>query len=170
MNCFAVKAGDIGARTNTALFHVVEKFAIDGGMRLEDAVIGLGESVLGVFANGDAEYELQKEALRPNGMPGLDHVYQGNTEKGLWKKPITTAKADRGALADTRSFRGDIAPRVFYRLIRDAVWLSGRRHHDDGGYSAGELADAIASILLDGFAAAAPELDGSQPGAANAVM
>jgi len=67
------------------------------------------------------------------------------------------------------SFRGDIAPRVFYRLIRDAVWLSGRRHHDDGGYSPGELADAIASILLDGFAAA-PELDGSQPGAANAVM
>ena len=26
------------------------------------------------------------------------------------------------------SFRSDIAPRVFYRLIRDAVWLSGRWH------------------------------------------
>jgi hypothetical protein len=35
------------------------------------------------------------------------------------------------------SFRDDIAPRVFHRLIRNAVWLSGRGRHPDAGYSTG---------------------------------
>ena len=51
------------------------------------------------------------------------------------------------------SFRDDIAPRVFHRLIRDAVWLSGRGHRSGGGYTTGQLADAITSIFLDGFSA-----------------
>jgi AcrR family transcriptional regulator len=51
------------------------------------------------------------------------------------------------------AFRDDIAPRLFHRLIRDAVWLSGRGQHPDAGYSTGQLADAITSIFLDGFAA-----------------
>jgi AcrR family transcriptional regulator len=51
------------------------------------------------------------------------------------------------------AFRDDIAPRVFHRLIRDAVWLSGRGQHPDAGYSTDQLADAITSIFLDGFAA-----------------
>jgi AcrR family transcriptional regulator len=54
------------------------------------------------------------------------------------------------------AFRDDIAPRVFHRLIRDAVWLSGRGQHPDAGYSAEQLADAITSIFLDGFAARSP--------------
>jgi TetR/AcrR family transcriptional regulator, cholesterol catabolism regulator len=57
------------------------------------------------------------------------------------------------------SFRADIAPRVFHRLIRDAVWLSGRGQHGPSASSASsassteELADAITTIFLDGFAA-----------------
>jgi AcrR family transcriptional regulator len=51
------------------------------------------------------------------------------------------------------SFRDDIAPRVFYRLIRDAVWLSGRGHRGVGGYSTEHLAEVITSIFLDGFSA-----------------
>jgi TetR/AcrR family transcriptional regulator, cholesterol catabolism regulator len=51
------------------------------------------------------------------------------------------------------AFRDDIAPRVFHRLIRDAVWLSGRGQHPDAGYSTDQLADAITSIFLDGFSA-----------------
>jgi TetR/AcrR family transcriptional regulator, cholesterol catabolism regulator len=51
------------------------------------------------------------------------------------------------------SFRDDIAPRVFHRLIRDAVWLSGRGHRGDGRITTGQLADAITSIFLDGFSA-----------------
>ena len=37
------------------------------------------------------------------------------------------------------SFRADIAPRVFYRLIRDAVWLSVRWHHPAGDYPTSQL-------------------------------
>jgi AcrR family transcriptional regulator len=58
---------------------------------------------------------------------------------------------ERGVADGT--FRDDIAPRVFHRLIRDAVWLSGRGQHSDGGYSTEQLAEAITSIFLDGFSA-----------------
>lgn len=49
------------------------------------------------------------------------------------------------------SFRADVAPRVFYRLIRDAVWLSVRWHHPGGDYSTAQLAEDITAIFLDGF-------------------
>ena len=51
------------------------------------------------------------------------------------------------------SFRADIAPRVFYRLIRDAVWLSVRWHHPAGEYPTSQLADDITAVFLDGFSA-----------------
>jgi AcrR family transcriptional regulator len=51
------------------------------------------------------------------------------------------------------SFRADIAPRVFYRLIRDAVWLSVRWHHPGGEYPTSQLAEDITAVFLDGFAA-----------------
>ncbi len=60
------------------------------------------------------------------------------------------------------SFRSDISPRVFHRLIRDAVWLSGRGQHPDAGYSTERLADAITSIFLDGFSAR-PRAGGAAP-------
>jgi AcrR family transcriptional regulator len=50
------------------------------------------------------------------------------------------------------AFRSDVSPRVFHRLVRDAVWLSGRWHHGEGD-SAEQLADEITTIFLDGFAA-----------------
>jgi AcrR family transcriptional regulator len=52
------------------------------------------------------------------------------------------------------SFRRDIPPRVFYRLIRDAVWLSIRWHHPTSGYPTAQLAEDITSIFLHGFSAA----------------
>jgi AcrR family transcriptional regulator len=58
---------------------------------------------------------------------------------------------ERGVADGT--FRNDISPRIFHRLIRDAVWLSGRGQHPDAGYSTERLADAITSIFLQGFAA-----------------
>jgi TetR/AcrR family transcriptional regulator, cholesterol catabolism regulator len=61
-----------------------------------------------------------------------------------WLKVIEQGVAD-GA------FRDDIDPRVFYRLIRDAVWLSVRWHNRG---PAKKLAKDITSVFLDGFAAA----------------
>ena len=49
-------------------------------------------------------------------------------------------------------FRSDIDPRLFHRLIRDAVWLSGRGHRGYGEYGTEQLADAICSVFLEGYA------------------
>jgi hypothetical protein len=51
------------------------------------------------------------------------------------------------------SFRSDVSPRVFHRLVRDAVWLSGRYHRAADERATGQLADDITAIFLDGFAA-----------------
>jgi TetR/AcrR family transcriptional regulator, cholesterol catabolism regulator len=50
-------------------------------------------------------------------------------------------------------FRSDIEPRVFYRLIRDALWLSVRWHRPDGDYPTTTLAEDVTSIFLDGYTA-----------------
>jgi hypothetical protein len=44
---------------------------------------------------------------------------------------------------------------VFYRLIRDAVWLSIRWHRPDGPYSTQQLAEDVTALFLHGFAAPA---------------
>jgi TetR/AcrR family transcriptional regulator, cholesterol catabolism regulator len=51
------------------------------------------------------------------------------------------------------SFRDDVPAWVFYRLIRDALWLSVRWHRPDGPYSTSQLAEDVTSLFLDGFAA-----------------
>lgn len=51
------------------------------------------------------------------------------------------------------SFRDDIEPRVFHRLIRDAVWLSVRWHRPNGAYPTAQLAEDVTAIFLHGFSA-----------------
>ena len=48
-------------------------------------------------------------------------------------------------------FRDDIPAWVFYRLIRDAVWLSIRWHRPDGRYSTRQLAEDMTSLFLTGY-------------------
>ncbi|HUA94760.1 MAG TPA: hypothetical protein VMB82_04455, partial [Acidimicrobiales bacterium] len=47
-------------------------------------------------------------------------------------------------------FRDDVDPAVFYRLLRDAVWLSVRWWRPD---SVDRLADDAATIFLTGYTA-----------------
>jgi TetR/AcrR family transcriptional regulator, cholesterol catabolism regulator len=49
------------------------------------------------------------------------------------------------------TFRPDIAPRMFYRLLRDAVWLSVRWHHPNGNYPTEQLAEDVTTIFLHGY-------------------
>ncbi len=60
-----------------------------------------------------------------------------------WLRVIEKGVAD-GA------FRDDIDPRSFYRLIRDAVWLSVRWHNPG---RRDRLAEQITTVFLHGFAA-----------------
>jgi TetR/AcrR family transcriptional regulator, cholesterol catabolism regulator len=49
-------------------------------------------------------------------------------------------------------FRDDIAPQVFYRFIRDAVWLSVRWFTPTRSYPMAKLARECTAVFLDGFA------------------
>jgi AcrR family transcriptional regulator len=92
-----------------------------------------------------AIYQNELQYLRET--PRFKEVQAASAEvQRVWLEVIQRGVADG-------SFRDDIAPRVFYRLIRDAVWLSGRGQRGDGGDSVERLADAITSIFLDGFSA-----------------
>jgi len=53
----------------------------------------------------------------------------------------------------TGDFRHDVDPRVFYRLMRDAVWLSVRWYRPRGAYPVARFADDAADIFLHGFSA-----------------
>jgi TetR/AcrR family transcriptional regulator, cholesterol catabolism regulator len=84
-------------------------------------------------------------------MPGFDQVQTAAADiQQTWLRVIEAGVTDG-------SFRDDIPPRVFYRLIRDAVWLSIRWHRPDGPYTTTQLANDITSIFLDGFAARASD-------------
>ncbi|RIJ71337.1 TetR/AcrR family transcriptional regulator [Nakamurella silvestris] len=51
----------------------------------------------------------------------------------------------------TGVFRDDIPPRVLYRLIRDALWLSVRWFKPTHQYSMKKFADDLVSTFLDGI-------------------
>jgi len=89
----------------------------------------------------------QNEAQYLREMPGFGNIQSAAAEiQQAWLQVIAAGVADG-------SFRNDIPPRVFYRLIRDAVWLSVRWHRPDGPYSTGQLAEDVTSLYLHGFAA-----------------
>lgn len=50
------------------------------------------------------------------------------------------------------AFRSDLEPRVFYRLIRDALSMSVRWFRPTRDYSFAQLAEDCASLFLDGLA------------------
>jgi AcrR family transcriptional regulator len=51
-------------------------------------------------------------------------------------------------------FRSDLDPRIVYRLMRDAVWLSVRWFKPSRAYPVAKLAEDCTSLLLDGLARA----------------
>jgi len=91
-----------------------------------------------------AIYQNESQYLRE--MPGFHGIQSAAADiQQTWLKVIDAGVADG-------SFRGDIPSWVFYRLIRDAVWLSVRWHRPDGPYSTQRLADDVTSLFLTGFA------------------
>jgi TetR/AcrR family transcriptional regulator, cholesterol catabolism regulator len=81
-------------------------------------------------------------------LPQYEHVKAMAAEVQLtWLGAIEAGQADG-------SFRADIDPRVFYRFVRDSVWLSVKWYRPEGTYTVDQLADDCTSIFLDGFASA----------------
>jgi AcrR family transcriptional regulator len=99
--------------------------------------------------------------------PDATAIYQGELlylrEQDRFKKVLAGAayvqqtwlRVIEQGVADG-SFRDDIPARTFYRLIRDAVWLSVRWRRPEAGYPISQLADDITAVFLDGFSAERP--------------
>jgi AcrR family transcriptional regulator len=95
--------------------------------------------------NPTAIYQNELHYLREQ--PYFDSLQKAAADvQRAWLQVIEAGVADG-------SFRDDIPPRVFYRVIRDAVWLSGRRHRPTDSYTTEQLADDVTSILLNGYKA-----------------
>jgi TetR/AcrR family transcriptional regulator, cholesterol catabolism regulator len=91
-----------------------------------------------------AIYQNESQYLRE--MPGFHGIQSAAADiQQTWLRVIEAGVADG-------SFRDDIPSWVFYRLIRDAVWLSIRWHRPDGPYSTRQLASDVTSLFLHGFA------------------
>lgn len=104
----------------------------------------------------------QNEAQYLREMAGFRDIQAAATEiQQTWLQVIEAGVADG-------SFRDDIPPWVFYRLIRDAVWLSIRWHRPDGPYSTHQLAEDVTSLFLHGFSAPARRPAGKPSGSAPA--
>jgi TetR/AcrR family transcriptional regulator, cholesterol catabolism regulator len=94
-----------------------------------------------------AIYQNEGQYLRE--MAGFGNIQSAAAEiQQTWLQVIAAGVADG-------VFRDDIPSWVFYRLIRDAVWLSIRWHRPDGPYSTDQLAEDVTALFLHGFAAPA---------------
>jgi AcrR family transcriptional regulator len=52
---------------------------------------------------------------------------------------------------DSGAFRTDLDPRVVYRFLRDAIWVSVRWYQPDGRDTPEQLADVYLGVMLDGI-------------------
>lgn len=85
-----------------------------------------------------------------NYLRGLDRFAYlkgvGREVQAVWLSVITEG-------IEAGAFRPDIDPKVFYRLLRDAVWLSVRWFHPSPEYPVAQFADHCTALFLDGLAA-----------------
>jgi AcrR family transcriptional regulator len=53
---------------------------------------------------------------------------------------------------ETGAFRAELDPRMIYRLMRDAIWVTVRWYRPDGPVKAEQIADSYLDVLLSGLA------------------
>ena len=95
-----------------------------------------------------AIYQNEAEYLREQ--PAFRKIHEPATHvQRTWLRVIEAGVADG-------VFRTDIPPRIFHRLIRDAVWLSIRWYRAGGPYSTQQLAEYITTLFLEGYSANQP--------------
>ena len=66
----------------------------------------------------------------------------------IWMSTLT-AGTEQGI------FRSDVDAVVFYRFLRDAIWMSVRWHRPGADYTVDELADECIAVFIEGYARSA---------------
>jgi hypothetical protein len=96
-------------------------------------------------AHATAIYQHELQYLRAK--PRFHEIQEAAADiQNTWLDVIEKGVADG-------SFRDDIEPRVFYRLIRDAVWLSIQWNRARSRTQIEGLAEDVIELFLHGFAA-----------------
>jgi AcrR family transcriptional regulator len=147
---FSSKDAIVNEIVMTYLEHLRERYrkVLESGAapreRLESLITA---SLLAAESSPSATIIYQNEMSYIRELPQYEAVKEAAAEiQQTWLSVIEEGRADG-------SFRTDIEPRVFYRFIRDAVWLSVRWYRPEGPYTIDKLAADCASIFLDGYAA-----------------
>ncbi|MDQ7903715.1 TetR/AcrR family transcriptional regulator [Phytohabitans sp. ZYX-F-186] len=90
----------------------------------------------------------QNEFKNLRKLPGFEDFKAAAAEiQHTWLETLDDG-VRRGAL------RADIPTRVFYRVMRDSLWLSVRWFRSGPDYDTERLADTFVTIFLDGYAGA----------------
>jgi AcrR family transcriptional regulator len=104
------------------------------------------ESLATVEAHPYATQIYQNDQALLRTLPRAEHLRTAAAEVQKTWLDVIDAGVRSGA------FRDDIDPQVFYRFIRDAVWLSVRWFTPSRRYPSDQLAQECTALFLDGFA------------------
>lgn len=140
---------------------IVEKIVVDYLDHLRETYRALREREL-------EPLEMLREVVRVSFDVAADHphaveIYQNET---AFLKTVPRAKHIETVAREVHTFwaeiienavasgelRSDVSPRLFHRLLRDAVWLSPRWYRPTKEYPHRQLAEDVLTIFLDGFA------------------
>jgi AcrR family transcriptional regulator len=111
--------------------------ALRGLVREAFSAIATDRATVAVMVN---EWNLFTQYPRFAYLRGIEE----ETER-LWVSVI-----ERGVAAGV--FRAGLDPRMLYRLLRDAIWVSVRWYDPAGVDTADQIADSYLAVLLDGIA------------------
>ncbi|MCJ0902801.1 TetR/AcrR family transcriptional regulator [Rhodococcus sp. ARC_M6] len=130
---------DLWSRCNDVMAQATDP--VDRLAQLIEAALDSSDTHRGATAIWQNEGEYMPEKMHEAGLGTL-----ATDVENAW---LTTI--DEGLSAGT--FRTDIDSRVFYKLIRDAVWLSTQWHRPTPEYSNAALAADVRTLFIDGFRA-----------------
>ena len=113
--------------------------------RPSDHLRGLIRSSLQVASKHPHASEIYQNDVSHSRSPTYSAIRQASREVQRTWLGVIEAGVVSGDLRD------DIEPAVFYRLLRDAVWLSVRWYRPSADYTVDRLADDAATIFLSGY-------------------
>lgn len=159
-------ADGVGMLSGSLYHHFGSKDAIAEEIVL-DYLRDIEERYCQISGDGDAPATRLALLIRASLEASVDHphateVYQNNLTY-LSSLPSSTELSERAGRVQAMwletidagvaagVFRADIPAGVFYRLLRDSLWLSVRWYRPDGQFSISQMAEACTALYLEGF-------------------
>jgi TetR/AcrR family transcriptional regulator, cholesterol catabolism regulator len=148
-NYFTAKEEIVDEIVSTYLAELIQGYeeVVAGDLDPQQMFEGLVRTSFHVLARHRDACELYQNDVRYiASLPGLAHLPAvGEQIQKTWMKVIVAG-------VQSRAFRADVDPGLFYRFSRDAVWFTVRWYSPGGVRTIDEIADACLTVLMTGFA------------------